>query len=344
MSATLEYTPTSTKGDEAYSIISQYRHEMEDMTCVDELEAEFPYYCHQLGLKGVLFADLADNTSGTFKWRGSLVCGVDAQQRGAERLDAFSAGNHARGVVATAKALDMYTRVGVPSSAPRPKKEGIHDVWRSHKVEVVVAGRTLEETAEWAYKQKGGTLVHPYADPLVMAGQGTVVDDVLARAPETMHFVLPIGGAGLATGVRQRLDELGKNGITVHAAEAEGSNSMSKSVSNRRLMNADNPNKRFGGSAVLATSQLALNTFLSSTNINVLQVTNNDVDELSELYLEGREDLLRTNTPNFEPTSLVAVAALKQLRHLNGRVVVLGTGKNDTIYPNKPKSSRRLYI
>jgi threonine dehydratase len=185
-------------------------------------------------------------------------------------------------------------------------------------------------------------LLHPYDNDSVIAGQGTVVDDVLALHPDTKHFVMPIGGGGLATGILRRLDELQRNDITVQVAEASGSNSTTKSLSRGELTRADKPNARYGGSAVQRIGHRAFQEFQRSSNLNIVQVPERDVDMLSMLYLDGRRDLLRETTPNFEPTTLVAVAALRQLRHLQGPITVLGTGRNDHVYPER--QTRRYHV
>lgn len=342
MTVTLERTYTSaTRGDEALAIIDGYRHIVEDKTRVEALEAEFPYYVHDLGLTGVKLADLGDNASGAFKWRGAFVGAMRLKKQGAERLIAPSAGNHARGAVLAARALDMYVTVAVPSSAPPAKRERIKDLWDSHKLQVVTAGATFDESLAWALEQPG-TLLHPYDDANVIAGQGTVVDDVLRQAPEAKHLVVPVGGGGLAAGVLGRLDELGREDITVHLAEVEGSNSLTKSLRNYEVTDADAPNKRFGGSAVRKIGALGFDAFTRYANMSVVSVTEHDIDELSELYIDGRRELLRVTTPNYEPTSLVAIAALKQLRHLKQEVVVLGTGHNDSIFPMSESRSYRV--
>jgi threonine dehydratase len=156
--------------------------------------------------------------------------------------------------------------------------------------------------------------------------------------------VTPVGGGGLAAGILLRLRDLGRTDIIVHGAEAEGSNSATRSLARHERTRAERPNMRYGGSAVQTIGKLAFETFQNSSQFHLVKVPDYDVDELSDLYLQGQYDLLRTNTSNFEPTSLVAVAALKQLRDLRGTVTVLGTGQNDSVYPKYSTNSRRLFL
>lgn len=325
-------TPQLRYADEALAIIDRYRREVNDRTRVEPLDAEFPYYAQRLGLHGIELADLSDNTSGAFKWRGAFVGASQLKEQGADHLIAPSAGNHARGAILAAKALDMFVTVAVPSSAPHAKREGLKTLWNSHKLRVVTAGNVFDESLAWALQQDG-TLLHPYDDGYVIAGQGTVADDILRLSPQAKTVVLPVGGGGLAAGVMQRLTQLGRTDVQVVLAEAEGSNSLSNSLLRYELANADRPNPRFGGSAVRQIGRRAYQTYLDYPNASLVSVPEQAVDTLSELYVDGRRELLRGNTPNFEPTSLVAVAALEQLPQTNGKTVVLATGQNDTIYP-----------
>lgn len=334
------YAPT---GDEAYEIIEQYRSVVDDHTHVDDLAAEFPYYAAEHGLDNVSLADLGNNEAGAFKWRGAIVGATQLAESGVDKIVVPSAGNHARGAILAAKALDLSALVVVPSTAPPAKRDGLRDLWQSPQLTVEVVGRTFDQSLAHALRQPGA-LLHPYDDLAVMAGQGTIVDDVLAAAPDTKHFVMPVGGGGLPSGVVGRLKELDRTDITVHLAEAPGNNSTSKSLERGRRTATEKPNGRFGGTAVQVIGHLAFEQFRHSPNLNVIRVTEESVDELSASYVDSRRDLLRENMPNYEPTSLVAVAVLPQLDVRDEKVVVLGTGRNDTIYPAQRRSLYRVPV
>lgn len=328
---------------EAYKIVDYYRPAVDDRTRAETLDTEFPYYAQTLGLQAVTLIDLSDNLSGTFKWRGAFVGASQLKEQGVDHMIVPSAGNHARGAVLAAKVLDMDVTIAVPASAPPAKRQHLRDLWDSHQLRVVTAGTTFDESLAWALAQEGD-LLHPYDDPAVISGQGTAADDILSSVPDVQHIVTPIGGGGLAAGIQQRLVELGRDDITIHLAEAEGSNGLRKSIREGVLTDADAPNVRFGGSCVKRAGHNAFELFRTQPNLSIIQVPESDVDELSYWYDLSRHELMRTTLPNFEPTSLVAVAALKQLRHLEGQTVVLGTGKNDTIYPSKQTRGYRVPV
>ncbi len=333
-----DYTPN---GDEAYEIIDSYRSRVEDYTRVEDLMVEFPDYAHEHALENVMLANLSDNLSGAFKWRGAIVGATHLAERGVDKIVAPSAGNHARGAILAAKALDMCITVVVPTTAPHAKSQGLRDLWQSSQLSIESVGNTFDQSLRYALHQSG-ELLHPYDNPLVMAGQGTIVDDVLRAAPDTKHLVMPLGGGGLAAGVLGRLEELGRTDVNVHLAEAPGNNSMSNSMTRGSLSAAERPNPRFGGTAVRKIGTLAYQQFRRSSNLHVLQVPESMVDELSESYLTSRHVYMREDTPNFEPTSLVAVAGAAMLAPTDGKVVVLGTGQNDTIYPARKNHLYRV--
>jgi threonine dehydratase len=137
----------------------------------------------------------------SFKERGALnrlqALSVDERQRG---VIAMSAGNHAQGVAYHAKRLGIPTMIVMPVGTPMVKVENT----RRHGAEVVITGATLEEAGAFARSHgeaNGLTLIHPYDDPLVIAGQGTVGLEMLTAVPELDTLVVPIGGGGLISGV-----------------------------------------------------------------------------------------------------------------------------------------------
>lgn len=318
-------------GDDALALIDAYRSEIHDFTTVEELDREFPYYTGELGLTGVHLAHLEDNDAGTFKWRGALVGAVHLKREGAEKLLVPSAGNHARGAVWAARQLAMPITTVVPQSAPEKKRTKLRELWDSHLLNVRVVGENFDQALDWALHDDSGILLHPYGRE-VIPGQGTAVDDVLRLKPDTETLVLPVGGGGLVAGVLRRLAELDRLDIRVIGAEAEGSNSMSRSIGLRAVASAELPNQRYGGTAVNRVSQDALDICLASPNLTLTTVPEYDIDELTDWYESGRQELIRHMTPHLEPTSLLAVAALKQNLH-SGETVVLGTGQNDVLRP-----------
>jgi threonine dehydratase len=139
--------------------------------------------------------------TGSFKERGAVnkLESLTGEER--ERgVIAMSAGNHAQAVAYHAKRLGIPATIVMPESTPLVKAENT----RSHGARVILFGETLYESAERAEAMaadEGLVFVHPYDDPAVMAGQGTIGLEMLADAPDLDQIVVPIGGGGLISGI-----------------------------------------------------------------------------------------------------------------------------------------------
>jgi threonine dehydratase len=137
----------------------------------------------------------------SFKERGALNrlshLSEEERRRG---VIAMSAGNHAQGVAYHARRLTIPATIVMPVSTPTVKVMNT----RSHGAEAVLYGETVEEAAAYARsigRERGLTFIHPYDDPLVIAGQGTIALEMLGAAPEIDCLVVPIGGGGLISGI-----------------------------------------------------------------------------------------------------------------------------------------------
>jgi len=137
----------------------------------------------------------------SFKERGALnrlrALSPEERRRG---VIAMSAGNHAQGVAYHGKRLGIPVTIVMPIGTPMVKIENT----RRHGADVVISGAMLEEAGEFARKhgeEQGMTLIHPYDDPLIIAGQGTVALEMLRAVPSLDTLVVPIGGGGLISGV-----------------------------------------------------------------------------------------------------------------------------------------------
>jgi threonine dehydratase len=139
--------------------------------------------------------------TGAFKERGAanrLALLTDGERECG--VIAMSAGNHAQGVAYHARRLGIPATIVMPIGTPMVKVENT----RRHYAEVIISGQTLEESGAFARQRgnaQGLTLIHPYDDPLIMAGNGTVALEMLEVAPGLDTLVVPIGGGGLISGV-----------------------------------------------------------------------------------------------------------------------------------------------
>jgi threonine dehydratase len=139
--------------------------------------------------------------TGSFKERGALnkLLTLDAGERRAGVV-AMSAGNHAQGVAYHAQRLGIPATIVMPEGTPFTKI----DRTEAFGAKVVLQGDSLaaaREAADVLAREQGLVLVHPYDDPAVIAGQGTIALELLADRPDLDTLVVPIGGGGLISGI-----------------------------------------------------------------------------------------------------------------------------------------------
>ena len=161
----------------------------------------------------------------SFKERGALskLLALSGDERRCGVI-AMSAGNHAQGVAYHAARLGIPAVIVMPKGSPNTKIRNT----RVHGAEVVLEGDTLAEAGRHAYERAARehlTFVHPYDDPLVIAGQGTVGLEMLEAVPELEVLVVPVGGGGLISGVATAAKAL-KPSIEVYGVESRNYASM----------------------------------------------------------------------------------------------------------------------
>ena len=136
----------------------------------------------------------------SFKERGALNTLMQLSDEEKKRgVIAMSAGNHAQGVAYHAGRLGIPATIVMPSVTPNTKVEHT----RGHGARVVLHGDTLAEAATEAHRLAAThkfTFVHPYDDPRIIAGQGTIALEMLQDAPEIDTLVAPVGGGGMIAG------------------------------------------------------------------------------------------------------------------------------------------------
>jgi threonine dehydratase len=164
--------------------------------------------------------------TGSFKIRGAVnrISFLDAAERAAGVVTA-SAGNHGQAVAWAAREAGVRARIYVPLDAPMAKVEAC----QNYGAELVLEGERLENamTAARAYVQEtDASFVHPFEDPRVIAGQGTIGLELAEQVPDAATVLIPIGGGGLAAGIATALRavkpdvrivgvQAGKSGFTI---------------------------------------------------------------------------------------------------------------------------------
>jgi len=145
--------------------------------------------------------------TGAFKIRGASNCiaQLSAEEK-ARGVIAASAGNHAQGVAAAARAAGCKATIVMPEATPLLKVERT----RAYGAEVLLSGRDFDEafaTSQQLSRRRGLVFVHPFADDRVIAGQGTIGLEILEQEPNVSSVIVPVGGGGLIGGIAVAIKE-----------------------------------------------------------------------------------------------------------------------------------------
>ena len=163
-----------------------------------------PVLSDRVGARVFLKPEVLQRT-GSFKFRGAFnKLSSIPQDKRSGGVVAFSSGNHAQGVAAAAKILNMQATIVMPADSPLTKRERT----KAYGAEVVLYDRDKEDReaiANGIASTRGATLVRPYDDPFVIAGQGTagreIAEDMTARGLAPDIVIAPASGGGLIAGV-----------------------------------------------------------------------------------------------------------------------------------------------
>jgi len=186
----------------------------------------------RLGTNVYLKAEMFQKT-GAFKVRGAfnkmLSIGDRAREHG---VVAMSGGNHAQAVAYAARELGMHALIFMPQSTPKNYVDGT----RGYGATVSFVPSSIDGFAAMdEYAAKGWVAVHPFNDPLVMAGQGTAGLEILEDAPQTTDVMVSIGGGGLIGGIATAVKSL-RPDVRVWGVETEGADCMAQALAANRVV------------------------------------------------------------------------------------------------------------
>lgn len=278
----------------AYRRIRPYIHRTPLLTSrlLDEL----------LGKRLLLKAEHLQKT-GSFKARGALSKALTLENP--KGLLAVSSGNHAQGVAYAARILGVKALIVMPEEASPYKKEAA----RAYGAQVVDQGVTVEnreEVARALLEETGYAFIHPFDDPLVMAGQGTAGLELMAQAGEMGLFpeavLVPVGGGGLIAGVATAVKAFSPSTLVL-GVEPEGADDARRSLEEGEIVRLSQaPKTRADGVRTLALGQ---RTF------PILKRRVDAILTVSEEAILEAEGLLFTRTKQVvEPTGALPLAAV----------------------------------
>ena len=260
-----------------------------------------------------------------YKWRGAAnrMAVLTAEERGRGVVTA-SAGNHGQGVALAARQLGVKARVYMPRSSPVVKQQAV----RRHGgewVEVCLVGDSYDEAVVAARRDeaaRGAVYIHAYDDVQVMAGQGTLADEVVLSGEGPFDGVfLQVGGGGMAAGVSCWL-RMYWPGIEIVGVEGEGQASLKAALAAGRPVALEEVDLFCDGTAVRQVGQLPFAVCRETLN-RVVTVTNREVGQAMRVLWEG----LRAVS---EPSGAMGLAGLlrERERWAGRKVLVVLCGAN----------------
>lgn len=229
-----------------------------------------------------------------------------------------SAGNHAQGVAFAATRAGAKSIVVMPTTTPLIKVERT----KGYGAEVVLHGDVYDEACEYAMhlaETEDYTFIHPFNDPVVATGQGTIAMEIVQELPLVDTILVPIGGGGLSCGV-STFAKLYNPKIRVIGVEPAGAACMKASMEAGHVVKLPAASTIADGTAVLEPGDLVY----PYVRDNVDEIITVEDEELIVSFL----DMVENHKMVVENSGLLTVAALKHLPPENKRVVSILSGGN----------------
>lgn len=265
-----------------------------------------PSLSHMFG--GEIYLKLENlQKTGSFKIRGATYCILkNKDEIGPGGVVAASAGNHAQGVALAARQANIPATIVMPEWASISKQEAT----RAYGGGVVIAGQTLGESIKKAEEmvQEGKTFIHPFDDPDIIAGQGTVALEIFDDLKETDMILAPIGGGGFISGIASTVKSI-RPEVKVIGVQSAACPSAYESCRKGKITRVDSKQSIADGISVKQVGELNFHIIRKSVD-DVVLVEEDHIAAAILLLLERKKILA-------EGAGAVSLAAL-----LNGSVAV----------------------
>ena len=260
----------------------------------------------------------------SFKIRGAYNKMAHLSPAARERgVICASAGNHAQGVALSAQKLGCRAVIVMPTTTPQIKVDAV----RNRGGEVVLAGDSYSDAYAHALKlekEEKLTFVHPYDDPYVIAGQGTIAMEILRDHPDPIHAIFCcVGGGGLVAGIAAYVKRL-RPEIKVIGVEAVDADAMTQSLAAGKRITLEQVGLFADGAAV---KQVGEETFrLCQEYVDEMILVDNDA------ICAAIKDVFEDTRSILEPAGALAVAGAKayaKQHKLHGKTLIaIGSGAN----------------
>jgi threonine dehydratase len=232
-----------------------------------------------------------EQKTGSFKIRGAYnnIRSLTAEQR-KKGLIACSAGNHAQGVALSATLIGAKATIVMPLTSPLVKVQATRD----YGAEVIQHGNVYDDCyalAQEIMKEKGYTFVHPFDDPMTMAGQGTIGLEVLNEVNNIDSIVIPIGGGGLISGIATVIKaKLPK--CKVYGVQSDLTPGMYDLFHEKPLKTPSRYSPLADGIAVKKADPAIYKEYISRLVDDVVLVSDNEIAEAIVLLLERTKSVV----------------------------------------------------
>ena len=279
------------------------------------------YSPHFSGKNQVYFKTENLQVTGSFKLRGAYfkISRLSDEEKAAG-IVACSAGNHAQGVALAAQRMGIKATICMPDGAPISKVEAT----KSYGAEVVLVKGAYDDAYQHALKlqeEEHATFIHPFDDPDVIAGQGTIGLEILDQLKDADVLVVPVGGGGLISGVAYAAKSL-KPGIKIYGVQAKEAASMADSLKQDEQITLSTVNTFADGIAVKHPGDLTFDLIRKYVD-EVVTVTEDEI-AVAILALIEKQKLIA------EGAGAVSVAAVMsdKIPEEGKNVVCLVSGGN----------------
>mmetsp|Transcript_58332 Transcript_58332/g.103659 ORF Transcript_58332/g.103659 Transcript_58332/m.103659 type:complete len:568 (-) Transcript_58332:21-1724(-) len=249
----------------------------------------------------------------SFKLRGAYnrIVNLSSDEK-ARGICACSAGNHAQGVAYSAAALDISAKIFMPKTTPNIKVDAVRR-FANEQSEVILTGNTYDETYAATLaciEEEGRVLVHPFNDPLVIAGQGTIGKEILEQTTkeEVDAVFCCVGGGGLLSGVGVFLKTV-KPSIKVIGVEAVDSAAMTESLKAGEIVELSTVGLFADGAAVRKVGDETFRLCRMVCDEMVTVTTDDICAAIKDSFIDTRVVL--------EPAGALAAAGLKKYAQQN---------------------------
>lgn len=225
--------------------------------------------------------------TGSFKLRGAFnkIATLNDEEK-SRGVVAASAGNHAQGVAFASKHFGINATIIMPEATPLTKVSGV----KSYGADVLLHGANYDEAYGYALeyaKAKNLTFVHPFADDLVIAGQGTIALEILEQIPELDYIVVPIGGGGLISGIASVVRQKNPN-IKIIGVTAAGAPAMKESFGLKTAVDSTSVRTIADGIAVRDTNPKMLDLVLELVD-EIVEVEDKEIANAILFLLEKQK-------------------------------------------------------